>query len=236
MSKKEVSEKSEGMKLGFKIAGFFIILLAVFAGVLVFMNHYWKTKAEKVFQEAIQQNPGETETIQVNDEIVITDTTLRTAISAAQDLVAYKYYYSGAGKYEKSKKIFNKVKVPFTTDEAIYTYEGVIGAGIDVSAITFDIDHQAKKIIVSSPQPVIQYHEVNEQSFEFYDVKKAIFNRSNLKDYPELVRAIKAQQEGKLQNNQEFWNQTRNNTEVILTGLLQASGTIDDYTIIYKWE
>ena len=92
MSKKEVSEKSEGMKLGFKIAGFFIILLAVFAGVLVFMNHYWKTKAEKVFQEAIQQNPGETETIQVNDEIVITDTTLRTAISAAQDLVAYKYY------------------------------------------------------------------------------------------------------------------------------------------------
>ncbi len=176
----------------------------------------------------------EKETIVVNKEVTVDVTTLTKLIRPASELVTCKYYYTTAGVYDDSKKLFN-MKVPFTTDKAVYLVDGVISAGVDIGEIKFDVDNKKRTIDVRIQNPKIMSHEIDSDSFQYFEVKNSIFNSSSLANFAELESDIKSNQEQKLKDNNDFWENTKNNAKTVIDSFIKASGIAEDYTINYNW-
>ena len=174
-----------------------------------------------------------TQYVEVSDEISINTKTLKDYVSKTEKLITCEYYYSEIGDYEKSKPFLN-FKLPFTTDKTLYTYSGKISAGINLKDLDFDVNASRKTITVKYPPVQILAHDMD-QGFEFYDIKKAVFNRSDFNDFEEFRVAMKKQVEEKLMARDDFIKDAQDNAETIMEGLLTASGQIGDYTIKHQW-
>ena len=174
-----------------------------------------------------------TQHVEVSDEITINTKTLKDYVSKTEKLITCEYYYSEIGDYEKSKPFLN-FKLPFTTDKTLYTYSGKISAGINLKNLDFDVNDSRKTITVKYPPVQILAHDMD-QGFEFYDIKKAVFNRSDFNDFEEFRVTMKKQVEEKLMARDDFIKDAQDNAETIMEGLLTASGQIGDYTIKHQW-
>ena len=174
-----------------------------------------------------------TQHVEVSDEISINTKTLKDYVSKTEKLITCEYYYSEIGDYEKSKPFLN-FKLPFTTDKTLYTYSGKISAGINLKDLDFDVNASRKTITVKYPPVQILAHDMD-QGFEFYDIKKAVFNRSDFNDFEEFRVTMKKQVEEKLMARDDFIKDDQDNAETIMEGLLTASGQIGDYTIKHQW-
>lgn len=234
-SKENRRDKLQAFKVKWIVIG-----LGILAIVLAFIiqNLVLKSMAKKeallAYQQALQDANTQAEKVKVNDEVTIDAVDLQRMIESASELVSYKYYYTSAAVYENSKKVMN-IKVPFTTDRAVYLVDGVISAGTDISKIDFDVDDDKKTITVNIPNPKIISHEIDSDSFQYFDVKNSVFNSSDLSDYADLESVIKERQETKLQENNEFWEKTKQNINDTISNLITASGKADDYHIDYRW-
>ena len=174
-----------------------------------------------------------TQHVEVSDEITINTKTLKDYVSKTEKLITCEYYYSEIGDYEKSKPFLN-FKLPFTTDKTLYTYSGKISAGINLKDLDFDVNASRKTITVKYPPVQILAHDMD-QGFEFYDIKKAVFTRSDFNDFEEFRVTMKKQVEEKLMARDDFIKDAQDNAETIMEGLLTASGQIGDYTIKHQW-
>lgn len=174
-----------------------------------------------------------TQHVEVSDEISINTKTLKDYVAKTEKLITCEYYYSEIGDYEKSKPFLN-FKLPFTTDKTLYTYSGKISAGINLKDLDFDVNDSRKTITVKYPPIQILAHDMD-QGFEFYDIKKAVFNRSDFNDFEEFRVTMKKQVEEKLMARDDFIKDAQDNAETIMEGLLTASGQIGDYTIKHQW-
>lgn len=174
-----------------------------------------------------------TQHVEVSDEISINTKTLKDYVAKTEKLITCEYYYSEIGDYEKSKPFLN-FKLPFTTDKTLYTYSGKISAGINLKDLDFDVNASRKTITVKYPPVQILAHDMD-QGFEFYDIKKAVFNRSDFNDFEEFRVTMKKQVEEKLMARDDFIKDAQDNAETIMEGLLTASGQIGDYTIKHQW-
>ena len=169
----------------------------------------------------------------IEEEATVDSVTLEEIITPASDLVSTKYTYTDADVYENSKKLFGK-KVPLTTDKVIFTYSGIISAGIDLSQIQYDIDNDAKTITVTLPEPKFMAHEMDENSFKFYDAKNSIFTETKLEDYSSLMAKLKKDKEDQLRNNGEFLPSVTENAKNVLNDLFKIADATSSYEIIYK--
>ena len=120
------------------------------------------------------------------------------------------------------------------SDKTLYTYSGKISAGINLKDLDFDVNDSRKTITVKYPPIQILAHDMD-QGFEFYDIKKAVFNRSDFNDFEEFRVTMKKQVEEKLMARDDFIKDAQDNAETIMEGLLTASGQIGDYTIKHQW-
>ncbi len=92
------------------------------------------------------------------------------------------------------------------------------------------------EITVSLPEPEILSHEVDNDSFEYYDRKTGLFSRFDMGDYNDAQTNSKKEAEDKLKANEDYWKQARKNIETTLTNFMTASGKLDDYKIHFEWE
>ncbi len=236
---KHRSEERQNKLHSFKIKAFAIGIVAIILAFVIqniVLKHRGDQQALLAYEQAFQDG-SETVTLPVNEEVKVDELTLSQLISPASELISYKYYYTSAGLFEDSKKFFKSdVKVPFTTDKSVYLVDGIISVGIDIDQIEFEIDEDKKIITVTVPYPKIMSHEVDSDSFQYYDIKNSVFNSSNLADFAELEAALKKEQEDKLLANTDFWDKAKDSVTLTLNGLLNASEKLDDYQIKYKWK
>ena len=84
------------------------------------------------------------------------------------------------------------VKLPFTENETIYSYSGAINVGSSLEDIRIDINNESMVITASLPEPGILSHEIDNESFEYYDKKTGVFSRYNMGDFNEAQKKSKA--------------------------------------------
>lgn len=166
-------------------------------------------------------------------EVTVDSIALRELLLPASDLVSMKYTYTDVGIYENSKKAFG-IKIPLTTDKVIFTYSGIVSAGIDLSDVTFDINNLTKTINITLPSPKFMFHEMNESSFKFYDAKNSIFTETKLEDYTALMTELKSQKEEQLSNDKEFFPSVSENAQNVIIDLLKVAESTSDYKISFS--
>ena len=107
---------------------------------------------------------------------------LQNQISSMSELAVVTYTYTELGQYESSKEFYG-VKMPFTTNRFLLTFDGVIKAGIDMTEVKVDVDSDTKTVTVKLPGAEILSHEIDEDSVKIYDEKTSIFNPFTVQDY-----------------------------------------------------
>lgn len=237
MAEKSISKKLDPQIKKWLPVGIVLLLAIIFilAQHIILTNRAAK-EAEDAYQQALNESGAQTQVIEVEPGFKVTSTTLREIIAPASKLISYEYFYTDADQYEKSQPLFNtNIKVPFTTNQTVFTYSGTISAGIELSKIVFDVDNDEKSIRVLLPAPEILAHQLDMNSFQFYDIKKSVFTRANLGDYTEMQSALMEKQETKLWQNSKFWDNLKNNTQSLINGLITAHDKINKYTITYEW-
>jgi len=212
------------------IKGFFLLLLGVVLGLAggIYLMLYMSAGQE--------EEPAEIKIIDetiAEEEYTITIENVREAILPAGELISTKYYYTDADVYENYKEAFG-VKIPFTTDEVVFTYDGVISVGVDILSVSFEIDNEARRITFTLPELRIISNEIDASSFEYPYIFDSVFNSTNMSDYTILVDELKEQKAGEVLNNKEFMAQALENTKTVLTQFLTAAETTREYTVEFK--
>ena len=156
-------------------------------------------------------------------------------LEPASELITAKYYYTEASTYQNFKKAFDKYKVPFTTDEAVFTYDGIISVGVELSEIEINVDNEKQIITIKLPSVKEMHNEVDHDSFDVPYTKDSPFTKTNMKDYTTLIAELKKAKSEEVMKNKEFIAYAKDNTTKVLEAFLKASPSTTDYEVKFKW-
>ena len=104
---------------------------------------------------------------------------LENQLTGISELASVTYSYTNMAQFRNSSEFYG-MKVPFTTKSFILTYDGVIKAGVDLSAAEIRVSGTA--VTVKLPEAAILSHEIDEDSVEVFDEKTSIFNPFTVED------------------------------------------------------
>lgn len=121
------------------------------------------------------------------EEPEISAVVLEARLLEISELASVTYQYTNMAQYENSGTFYG-MTVPFTTKRFILTYDGVIKAGVDLSAAQVTVSGSA--VTVALPPARILSHELDEDSVEVFDERTSIFNPFTVED----VTAFQAEQ------------------------------------------
>ena len=104
---------------------------------------------------------------------------LENQLTGISELASVTYSYTNMAQFKNSSEFYG-MTVPFTTKSFILTYDGVIKAGVDLSAAEVRVSGTA--VTVKLPEAAILSHEIDEDSVEVFDEKTSIFNPFTVED------------------------------------------------------
>lgn len=159
--------------------------------------------------------------------------TVERVLAPARELVTLSNSYSGGGQTTDYKTVFGH-KVPCTTDQTVYTYEGCIKVGFDIEDIDVKVDNDDKRIVITVPEPKIISDELYEDEFKFWDIKNSVFNSSSLGEYSELAAGIKAAEEAEMFEEENIDEEVRKNAAAVFTMLLGCCDDTRAYEVVVK--
>ena len=97
------------------------------------------------------------------------------------ELVTQAGYFTNVQKQNEDQKIFG-MSVPFTTSHNIFSYDGVVKAGLDFSKIEVQIDDANKLATVKLPKREIFDISIDNESLKIYDESQSIFTPLHITD------------------------------------------------------
>lgn len=167
-----------------------ICALLIIVCVVLVATSYSNSKKEeetKVVEVIPTPTPKPEPTVKViyEDKIVevekqVTSEMIREGINDMGVLITSEYYFTQVEEYTKQKTFLK-----YLTTEAtfMYSYDGVVTAGIDCSGISVDKDDDAKKVTVTIPAADIQNIDIDFESFKVYEEKEKVWNKISIEDY-----------------------------------------------------
>lgn len=129
-----------------------------------------------------------------------------------------------------ARKLFGH-NLPFTQSNIVFSYDVVIKAGYDFSAITWDIHDTT--ITVKLPEVKVLSCEVKEDSFKKYVEDESIFTPFTLDDNNNAMKALKETAQTDAIANGLYEN-ARSNAETMLTTFFSSAYDMDQYTIEFQ--
>ncbi|MBQ3394480.1 MAG: DUF4230 domain-containing protein [Oscillospiraceae bacterium] len=158
------------------------------------------------------------------------DTTIEYGLHDIGELATESYNFTKVETYESTKQL-SGITIPFTRSKFIYSYNGVIKAGIEFGDITLSFNAEEKTVTVKLPKVKILSSELDFDSFKLYDEKNSIFNPIGVEVVNEsnntlLTNAEKEAVQGGLLDRAE------ENAKVIITNFI--NGYLEDYTVIFE--
>ena len=129
-----------------------------------------------------------------------------------------------------ARKLFGH-NLPFTQSNIVFSYDVVIKAGYDFSAITWDVHDTT--ITVKLPEVKVLSCEVKEDSFKKYVEDESIFTPFILDDNNNAMKALKETAQTDAIANGLYEN-ARSNAETMLTTFFSSAYDMDQYTIEFQ--
>ena len=162
-----------------------IILLLAAVGIGAFYIGKKLAKDETVVVE---------ENLITETETTISGDIIRAGLADIGELATEEYYFTEVETYDSNKK-FMDFDLPFTTTRFVYSYDGLIKAGIDFTAVEVEKDDLLKTITVKLPRSKILSSEIDESSFQVYDEKQSIFNKVSISNFNDTIADLKKRAE-----------------------------------------
>lgn len=206
-------------------------LIGLLAGVLILQVRSAKKSDED--EKVVVQAESTITTTTKHEKQVVSIQQVEKVVEQASDLTTTHYKYKDVDQLEDYKTI-KDVKIPFTTDSVIYSFEGTIGLGVNLEDITYDIDNDNQVIKVSLPDVTIISNEIDEDSFEYYDVKNSIFNQMEMSDVTDNLANLKQKEADRVLDDEELIDTAEKNTENVIRSFLTAADATKDYSVEFE--
>ena len=169
----------------------------------------------------------------VTEHEEISGETIRSGMTDIGELATEEYWFTQVQTYDSSKsaQIFDlSFDLPLTRNKFVYSYDGVIKAGVDFAAASVEVDNALRRVTVTLPKAHILSSEIDYDSFELYDEQKSIFNPLSVRDVnksdSELLRSAEkdAIAKGVLTRADE-------NAETLVVNFLRGAFEVRSYAI-----
>jgi hypothetical protein len=235
LDEQELREQLHKMKRTLNTGG--VVLVAILIVVVIIAAFFFggyilnKKQPDLIAGESfIQDQPDD---IIEAENHRVTIQSLKQIISPASELIATKYYYTNADTYEDFKDI-KGFKLPFTTNKTIFTYDGWVGLGFDISKVSFEIDTEKQIIIVELPAITVVANNIDATSFQYYDVSKSVFNSTEMREVTDLIAELKTREQEKVMANDQLIQQAEKNAQSVISSFLKSSDLTKNYDVIFK--
>ena len=199
---------------------FKIICGVLFCALIFFSGLFLSNKLRGIFGEKVDG---------LRDGVV-TMQTVKKILYPASDLVSGRYYYKNAVSDEDPISL-GKTALPGTTNKYVFTCEGTISAGYDLSKINVDIDNENKVITVKMPRMKIISSEVDHGSFKEIHQNKSIFNSNDVKRNNEVMDKLGKAMKKKAKEDPKFIKMTEESASSTIKVLLNTSSVTKDYEV-----
>lgn len=147
------------------------------------------------------------------------------------ELATQSGYYTNVQVIDKWQELWG-MQVPFTQSKYVFSYDGVIRAGLDFSAIGVQVDDAAGVIRVRLPEVQILSNEIDPNSLEIYDERSNIFTPLNLDAVNGSLLELREESQQKAVGN-GLLEQAAENAKLLITGFLSGMYDLQRYSIVY---
>ena len=148
------------------------------------------------------------------------------------ELVTQAGYFTNVQNPSKDQKIFG-MSVPFTTSQYIFSYGGVVKAGLDFSKIEVQIDDANKLATVKLPKIEIFDISIDNESLKIYDESQSIFTPLHITDLNDAQKQLKEEVRQTAIDNGILEGADRN-AKVLISSFLSGTLELKKYTIEFE--
>lgn len=208
---------------------FFLVVVLLCCGVFFGTKFYYSKQVKTV--EVVKEVPVETI---IEKDIQISGETIRDSMANIGKLCTAEYSFTHVEHVDSSREI-KGFKVPFTTSSFIYSYDGIVMAGIDFTKIQINKNDIEKIITVTLPDVEIISSDVDQNSFQLYDEKNNIFNPISVTDVADSFTDLKNSEEKKAIEKGLF-DRARASAILLVENFMHGSYDVEDYEIEVLFE
>lgn len=126
--------------------------------------------------------PGGEKKRVIEIEKKITAEVIRENLQDVGVLTTEEYYFTEVISYSKLKKLW-KIELGITESSYLISYDGVVTAGIDFTAVDVQKDDEQKRILIILPKSEILSVDIDPESFQLYSEKEGLGNPVSVTDY-----------------------------------------------------
>src|SRR5699024_8496694 len=144
-------------------------------------------------------------------------------------LVTPSGYYTNVQVIKSSRQLFG-VDIPLTQSQFIFSYDGVVKAGVDFADIGIEVREAEHRVTVTLPEVKVLSNEIDLDSLEIYDESNNIVHPLDIDDIN--ISLIEMQEESEQKAIEDgLLESARDNAEALLRGMLAGFYDTQRYTI-----
>ncbi len=117
---------------------------------------------------------------------------VESLVDSLQDvgkLVTEEYYFTEVVEYSSVKTLW-KITLPWTKSAFLISYDGVVSAGVDMTAVRVEVNEESKTIRVITPEAEIMAVDIDFDSFICYSENSGIGNRISIKEFNGALQSV----------------------------------------------
>ena len=157
---------------------------------------------------------------------------VRLGLSDIGMLETQAAYFTNVQTISKARDVWGW-KVPFTSSKYIFSYDGVVRAGVNFELIGVKPDPLTQTIHVTLPEAEIIDISIDQDSLELYDESKNIFSPLKVADLNNAL--IEMEEEAREQAiGNGILDAARANAVTLVTNFLAASYDMNIYTVVFE--
>ena len=158
--------------------------------------------------------------------------TTQFGLRSIGELTTQEGYFTNVQTISDTRKLFG-ISFPFTGKKYVYSYDGVVKAGVDFERVSVTVDEAAKVIAVTLPEPEIFSVSVDPDSFVSYVDGDNLFNSLKVEDINRAQRAMIEEVRRKAVDNGLLEN-ARSNAELLITGFVAGAYDLNEYRLEFR--
>lgn len=124
-------------------------------------------------------------------------------------------------------------KVPLTTSKYIFSYDGIVKAGLDFSKLNYKVNELTKEIVIYLPEIEILSIELQEDSLVIYDESHNIFTPLGLNDIQDARLAMIDEIRSRALDN-GLLEQATINAQTLIVGFLSGQYDLSEYHVDFR--
>ena len=155
-----------------------IIIIWLIAGMLKSGDHSDNDSLKDVInnqsdKKLFDDAPVVEEIVTVNTEVI------QDGLKEMGTLITQEYYFTQVEEYKSTERVW----IFDSKASFIFSYDGVVTAGIDCNNIEISKDDEAKLITVKIPAAEIIGVDIDHDSFKIYEEKEGLWNKLDMTKY-----------------------------------------------------